>query len=104
MRFAEKSASYSEADWEAVRPRLDAEINRLPKSYRQVMVACYLQGRTQAETARELGLPIGTVAGYCRRGLERLRRRLGVSLPAAALATVKIPTPIPHDTDAIVDD
>jgi RNA polymerase sigma factor (sigma-70 family) len=64
---------------------LHAELNRLPERYRLPIVLCHLHGRTQAEAARELGLPVGTVATRVRRGLDRLRGRLlrrGVS-PAA---------------------
>ncbi|MHC4915372.1 MAG: sigma-70 family RNA polymerase sigma factor [Planctomycetota bacterium] len=70
------SSAPRDADWEVVRPRLDAELDRLPAGQRRVLVACYLQGLSQSEAAERLGMPEGTVAVYCRRGLERLRARL----------------------------
>jgi RNA polymerase sigma factor (sigma-70 family) len=85
---AEESIAAATAEWEQVRPHLDAALEQLPEKYRRVLTACYLQGRSQAEVARDLGLPEGTVASRCKRGLERLRRRLaarGVRAGSAAL-------------------
>ncbi len=65
---------------------LHGELNRLPEKYRLPVVLCHLHGFTQQEAAKQLGLPVGTVATRVRRGLGRLRDRLtrrGVALPAA---------------------
>jgi serpin B len=86
MRRIEADAS--DARWGPIRPRLDAELDALPGKQRAVLVTCYLQGLSQSEAARRLGLPEGTVAVYCRRGLERLRRRLAGSPGAAALGAL----------------
>jgi serpin B len=92
MRSTKSAPREREADWQAIRPRLDAELDRLPSGQRRVLVACYLQGLSQSEAAERLGMPEGTVAVYCRRGLERLRRRLsgrrGRTLGAAALGAL----------------
>jgi RNA polymerase sigma factor (sigma-70 family) len=64
------------------------ELNRLPERYRVPVVLCHLHGLTQAEAAKQLELPVGTVATRVRRGLDRLRDRLtrrGVALPAAGV-------------------
>jgi RNA polymerase sigma factor (sigma-70 family) len=61
---------------EAVRVLLDEEVNRLPARYREAIVCCYLEGRTQEETARLLGWPKGTVATRLNRARELLRNRL----------------------------
>jgi RNA polymerase sigma factor (sigma-70 family) len=77
--------------WRDLRPLLDEAIGRLPEKYRVPVVLCYLEGRTVAEVARQLGCPRGTVAARLARGRERLRARLfrrGVALSAAALVTV----------------
>ena len=69
---------------------LDVAVGELSESCRQAVVLCYLEGASQAEAARRLGLPLGTVADRCARGLSRLRERLarrGVPLGAAALGS-----------------
>ncbi len=72
-------------------PLLHDEVNRLPDKYRQPVVLCYLQGRTQAEAARLLGWTVGMVRGRLERARERLRGRLsrrGLTLSAGLFATV----------------
>jgi len=65
-----------QAMWHELRPLLDAEIVRLPERFRRAFVLCCLQGRTNAEAARELGCPRGTVDSRLARARERLRDRL----------------------------
>jgi RNA polymerase sigma factor (sigma-70 family) len=77
--------------WEDLRPVLDEEVNRLPAHERLPVILCYLEGKTYAAAAEELGCPTGTVAARLARGRERLRRgltRRGVSLASGALAAV----------------
>jgi RND family efflux transporter MFP subunit len=76
--------------WSDVRPILDEELNRLPERLRRPIVLCYLQGKSNAEAARELGCRLGTIYSRLSRGRELLRHRLqrrGVMLPIAALTT-----------------
>ena len=71
-----------------LRRLLDEELDRLPDRFRQVLVLCYLHGKTADEAARELGCPRGTVLSRLMRARDRLRGRLerrGVALSAAAL-------------------
>jgi RNA polymerase sigma factor (sigma-70 family) len=58
---------------------LHAEVDRLPKLYRALVVHCYLDGETNLEVARRLNCPVGTVKGRLSRAREMLRRRLRCS-------------------------
>jgi RNA polymerase sigma factor (sigma-70 family) len=71
-----------------IRALLDDEVSRLPARYREAVVCCYLQGRTQDEAARVLGWPRGTVATRLNRARRLLRNRLvrrGLPLSAGTL-------------------
>lgn len=80
-----------EAVWRDLRPVLDEEVNALPETYRRPFVLCYLEGKTNAEAAAELGCSPGTIFSRLAWARQRLRNRLtrrGVTLSTAALATV----------------
>jgi RNA polymerase sigma factor (sigma-70 family) len=75
--------------WRDLRPVLDEEVSRLPPKYRAPFVLCHVEGRTNAEAARELGCPVGTVLSRLARARQHLRTRLtrrGVTLGAGVLA------------------
>lgn len=70
---------------------VDEELHRLPARFRAPLVLCYFEGKTNEETARELGVPPGTVFSRLARGRERLRKllaRRGVILTAGAIASL----------------
>jgi RNA polymerase sigma factor (sigma-70 family) len=73
-------------DW---RPWLDHELHHLPETYRAVIVACDLEGRSRKEAARLLGLAEGTVCSRLTRGHRLLAKRLsrhGLPLSGGVLA------------------
>jgi RNA polymerase sigma factor (sigma-70 family) len=75
--------------WAELRPALDSELARLPSKYREPIMLCYLEGKTNEEAACELGWPVGTVKIRLMRAREVLRTRLtrrGLALSAALLA------------------
>lgn len=80
-----------EAARQEVVPVVAEEVDRLTAKLREAVVLCFFEGHTQAEAARHLGWPIGTVASRLARAKDVLRGRLtrrGVVLPAGGVATV----------------
>jgi RNA polymerase sigma factor (sigma-70 family) len=79
-------ASRQEDDRVELEKAVHEEIERLPTSYRTAVVACYLEGMTQAQAARQLRLNEATVRGRLERARKLLRHRLnrrGMTLSAA---------------------
>jgi RNA polymerase sigma factor (sigma-70 family) len=78
----------SESSWREARAVLDEELSRLPERFRAPLVLCYLEGKTQEEAGRLLGLPKGTLTRRLGRARKLLRARLsrrGVGLSAGLL-------------------
>jgi RNA polymerase sigma factor (sigma-70 family) len=87
--------------WRDLRPVLDGAINRLPAKYRAPFVLCYLDGMTNAQAARHLGCPAGTVATRLARARQQLRGRLAkhaLVLPAGLLAAAVVPRALLAET------
>ncbi len=85
------ATSKHEESWKELRAQLDRELEHLPQIYRVPLLLCYLQGKSNAQAAKELGWPLGTVKGRLTRGRELLRKRLekrGLTLTVAALAAL----------------
>src|SRR5947209_2171328 len=84
--------------WRELRVVLDDELQRLPGRYREPLLLCYLEGRTQDEAARQLGWSKSTLRRRLEGGRELLRARLtrrGLSLSTALLGTLLTPTAAP---------
>lgn len=75
---------------EGLRAHLDEAVDALRPRQRDAVVLCYLQGRTQKETALRLGCSERAVGHRVRCALDKLRAYLskkGVVLPVAALTS-----------------
>jgi RNA polymerase sigma factor (sigma-70 family) len=66
----------SAAAWKELALLLHAEVDRLPKTYRALVVHCYLEGETNREAARRFNCPVGTIKARLSRAREMLRSRL----------------------------
>src|SRR5437762_11399301 len=85
------SDQLKEIVWCDLRAMLDEEVQRLPARCREPFALCYLEGKTNAEAARLLGCPKGTVQSRLTHARELLRAALarrGLVLSASLLATM----------------
>ncbi len=85
-------------EWRELEPKLDAALAALDDADRDLIVARFLAGRTQADLAAEAGVHPGTLGRRLDKALDRLRghlRTAGVAFPAAALAVALSQAPAP---------
>ena len=68
-----------------------AATRRLPPRQQAVLVLRYYEDLSEAEIARVLGIPAGTVKTLARRGLARLRRSLDTSSQGDTLSSKERP-------------
>ncbi|MEZ6048230.1 MAG: sigma-70 family RNA polymerase sigma factor [Planctomycetaceae bacterium] len=52
------------------------EVDQLPENFQPAVILCYLEGKTQEEAARQLGLTSAAVKGRLERGRKLLKERL----------------------------
>jgi RNA polymerase sigma factor (sigma-70 family) len=79
--------------WRELLQILDDELQRLPERYRLPLLLCYLEGQTQDEAARQLGLSLSTLRRRLEKGRESLRARMtrrGATLGAGLFASFLI--------------
>jgi RNA polymerase sigma factor (sigma-70 family) len=77
------------SDLTGLQTALDDELRNLPEKLRTPVVLCHLEGLSQDEVARHLGISDGQLRGRLYRAKERLRERLlrrGFTLSAVLLA------------------
>lgn len=80
-------------DWEAMRPHVDEAIALLPNDERMPVMLHFLDGRSQTEVGRDLGISQSEVSRRVQKGVESIRSFLdarglvcGVALLTASLA------------------
>lgn len=91
--YMDQTKTVTEAKWDDINDLLDSALDSLPEENRAVIVAHYIEGRTQVDVAKHLDIPRSTVTSRLRVGLDRLHQKMkakGVVLPAAALGTMMI--------------
>jgi len=66
------------AEQRELRLALNLALEELPEKYRAPVVLCYLEGKTNAEAARQLGWPTGSMSRRLERGRALLMRRLAL--------------------------
>ncbi len=95
------STAQPRAEWEHLSPVLDQELNALPEKYRVALMLHHVEGRTQTEIARLLGVTGGALSRRISRAEELLRERLarrGVTFAPALLFPLILhcaPVPLP---------
>ena len=77
LQALERTAQVPDA-WEALaldleRKQIKEAFARLPEAQRRTLELAYFGGYTHAEIARRMDVPLGTVKGRMRMGLEKLR-------------------------------
>lgn len=77
--------------WQELKPQLDHSLAQLSSKFRDVIVLCYIEGRTQKEAASQLSCSESAVSKRLKKGIETLRRlmpstRSGLSAVAVIAA------------------
>ena len=70
---SEPSEAFAETWKNAQQVQVREALNTLPHEQLKILELSYFSGHTHAEIAERLGLPLGTVKGRMRLGLQKLR-------------------------------
>jgi len=90
------TSDISDMNYEQLWNVLDEEINQLPPKYALPLTLCYLEGKTNAEAATQLGWPEGSMSRRLSRAKDLLRARLskrGMAMSAVLLAAAMFARP-----------
>lgn len=73
---ATREAHYHEPDLlaQALGGRIVRILAQLPQEQQEVVLRCYVEGKSQREIAREQGVPLGTVKSRARLAFQRLKQ------------------------------
>jgi RNA polymerase sigma factor (sigma-70 family) len=81
----------SELAWRELQLVLDEEVDRLPAKCRMAFVLCYLEGKTYAQAARQVGWSTGMLWKWLAKARELMRVRLarrGLGITTGVLSTI----------------
>ncbi len=98
------SAFTDEVERRDVRRLIDGAMGELPEKYRDPLVLCYLEGKTNHEAAAALGYPVGSISRRLDRARSLLRKQLigrGVALGLLVAAAAWIVAGTEPDESAV---
>jgi len=84
-------SDHHELTYDELQKILDEEIGQLPEKYALPLILCYLEGKTNAQAALQLGWPEGSISRRLSRARELLKSRLskrGLAISAALITAV----------------
>jgi RNA polymerase sigma factor (sigma-70 family) len=85
-QLPEVAAPPADSPDDGLRAAIDDELRRMPAKYRELLVACDLEGRARQPVAEALGIPEGTLSSRLTAARRMLARRLARRGVAPALA------------------
>lgn len=89
--YAEAHSVSSERVWDDIKPHLDEAIAELPEKFRLAVIHRFLEGKSQEDVAKSLGVSRSTAQYRIERGVEEIRTFLkGRGITAAATALVAL--------------
>ncbi len=89
--YSEAHPRTTEAGWDDIKPHLDEAIAALPDKFRLAVIHRFLEGKSQEDVAKSLGVSRSTAQYRIERGVEEIRAFLkGRGITAAASALVAL--------------